>query len=228
MDKRGARPHDPEDSETSRAVPGAGYPASVHSAVNVAAPMLAAAAVTLTGVVAADEIKFRWPGAAMLCLMLAAASLIASVQFGFRAQMYRFTEDELDHWFVGAAPDPYPEGSDSKVHTLAVARNTWEIKVRPAVYTYNVGTVLLGLGLAGCLMPKPDSEQSGVRWAAMAVALALTLGELVWALKLNVPHTPAMSPPLEGSPTAPVHVEGPGGDASAPGTPVERRAHDDA
>lgn len=177
------------------AVPEAGYPQSVHSAVNVAAPLLAAGSITITGVIAADEEKFRWPGVAVLLLMLAAVSLIASIQLGFRARRFHYSEEELSTWFAGMTTAEYWREEGNSSWAVGTARNKWGRLVRPAVHTYNLGTVLLGLGLSAALLPTHTSEQPGLRWTAAALALAATLGELVWGWKLTVPRRERPAPP---------------------------------
>ncbi|WP_351234439.1 hypothetical protein [Streptomyces sp. NPDC002133] len=57
------------------------YGRSIESVTSVAAPLLAAGAVAVLGVVAADDDKFRWPGPSILLLAMAAIALVACVQF---------------------------------------------------------------------------------------------------------------------------------------------------
>ncbi|MEV0737242.1 hypothetical protein AB0I51_14980 [Streptomyces sp. NPDC050549] len=216
-----------KEPDSAHGIPKAGYPESVHAAVNIAAPMLAAGAVTITGVVAADEVKFRWAGVAMLCLTLAAVSLIASVQFGFRARSYHFSQEELERWVADTdAADHYRDRAN-RDRAIGTARNMWRKKVRSAVYTYNFGTVLLGVGLAVALVPKSGSAQPGVRWAAAALALLATVGEAVWGWRLTVPHTAPPPPPVEGPATDPALTKSSGGSAPA-GLAIEGTGHHDA
>ncbi|WP_405821377.1 hypothetical protein OG241_35885 [Streptomyces sp. NBC_01390] len=181
-----------------REVPGAGYPNSIHAAVNIAAPLLAGGAIAISGVVAADHEQFRWAGVTLLLLTLAAIVLIASVQFGFRAGRFHFTEDELDRWVANTSEAEYFSSAPNRQWAIGQARNIWRIKVRPAVHAYNVGTVLLGLGLSTALLPTSSSHQVPVRWAAFALSLVATMGEAVWSWRLTVPHTPQLAPPSDG------------------------------
>jgi hypothetical protein len=233
MDERNPPPEPDKENDVAwdwtNDVPEAGYPKSVHKAVNIAAPLLAAAAVTLTGVVAADEIEFRWPAVAMLCLVLATVALVASIQLGFRARRYMFTREELEEWFAGTPRlAEYFKEAHNQDRALAIARNTWDNKVASAVYTYNIGTVLLGLGLAAVLLPKSDSEQPGVRWAAMVVTLVATLGELIWSWALTVPHTKAKRPPDEARSGTAELGKVPGGSGPGSGISIDGSGHRDA
>ncbi|MET7776002.1 MULTISPECIES: hypothetical protein [Streptomyces] len=229
MEERKSK-NDSELSESSAeqpAVPEAGYPESVHAAVNVAAPLLAAGAITITGVVAADEEKFRWPGVAVLLLILAVSSLLASIQLGFRARRYHFSKEELGRWFAGTTTADYWNDDDNSGWAVGTARNTWRILVRPAVHTYNLGTVLLGLGLSAALLPTSTSEQPNLRWTAAALTLAATVGELVWGWRLTMIRMAPPVPPHEGSPSVLELTKRPG-DGSGSGSSIDGSDQRDA
>ncbi|MFI6487477.1 hypothetical protein [Streptomyces sp. NPDC050564] len=207
-------------------LPEAGYPNSVHAAVNVAAPLLAGGAVAITGVIVADEEKFRWPGAAVLCLMLAIVSLIASIQLGFRARRYHFTSDELGIWFADTRTAAYYRDDSNRDWAIGTARNTWREKIQPAVHAYNLGTVLLGLGLSSALMPTSVSEQPNYRWAAAALALVATLVEVVWGWKLTMVRAPRPAPPRSDSLPLQELTDDPGGDSGSKITAERSGRHD--
>lgn len=205
----GARP------TATHAVPQAGYPDSVHAAVNIAAPLLAGGAIVITGVIAADEEKFRWPGATMLLLILAIASLIASIQLGFRARRYHFSSEQLDVWVANTDAAGRYRIEANRAWAIGNARNTWRIKVRPAVYAYDLGTVLLGLALAAALMPTPTSEQPNYRWAAAAFALTAALAESTWSWALTMVRKVRPAPPRSEPNPLPELVQPPGDDTGA-------------
>jgi hypothetical protein len=64
----------------------------------IAAPLLAGFSLTLVGVLASSPSNFRWPGADMAVLVVPVASLVACIQFGFRARSYLYSAADIDAW----------------------------------------------------------------------------------------------------------------------------------
>lgn len=158
-----------------------GYGHAADAAHFVAAPLLAAASVTLIGVVGADSDKFRLASITLLVLSMAAVVLVGSVQYGFHARALLYSAADVETWW----------GRDDlqRWEELLRARQRrhyerWKRKIGRAVTTYNIGVTLLGTGVALCLVPAASASSMSVtaRWAACAVVGVATLGELVWTV----------------------------------------------
>jgi hypothetical protein len=148
----------------------------------VAAPLLAAAAMALIGVVGADSTKFRWSGFALFLFLLAALSLISSIQLAFHARQYLYSLQDVKDWH---------SDYDLKVNRDWLRERQgqdfaqWSLWNLPAVILYDFGTVLLLLGVATTLAPKDDSPQPVWRWCAAGLALVCSVGEVTWSWWLN-------------------------------------------
>src|SRR6476646_11116124 len=75
-----------------------GASAAIESMSGIAAALLAGFSVTLLGVVAQAPTSFRWPGAALIGLLVTAILLIACVQVGFRARKYIYSRADFEQW----------------------------------------------------------------------------------------------------------------------------------
>ncbi|GHG79028.1 hypothetical protein GCM10018779_59550 [Streptomyces griseocarneus] len=173
----------PRHSGWSRPLP-IGDPHAADQAHFVAAPLLAGAAVATTGVLGADGSQFRWPGPAMLCLTLAAISLITSIQLAFRGRGYIYSPAELRDWW-GDEPAP-DEGLLQEEQREDFRR--WVRWMHRAATAYNVGIILLGCGMLGLLAPPEGASltHAGVRWLAVAATAlgtgweSVSLTRLLW------------------------------------------------
>src|SRR3954452_12145240 len=76
-----------------------GEPAAVDMISTIAAPVLAGFTVALIGVVAQAPANFRWPGIALLLLLLTAVLFVMCLQCGFWARQYLVSRDEAASWF---------------------------------------------------------------------------------------------------------------------------------
>ncbi|MEV0486384.1 hypothetical protein AB0I69_38045 [Streptomyces sp. NPDC050508] len=158
-----------------------GYGAAVKEAQFVAAPLLTAAALSLSGVVAGADKAFRWPGAALILLVITSMTLVFSMQLAYNARAYLFTFAELkDHY----------EGLPRRVASLERMRNeydkaqdTWENRNYVAVLTYDAGSLLLGLSVAACLVPPDGRDQWPVRWAAAVIVCVGTMADAIWMVR---------------------------------------------
>src|SRR5215467_7059000 len=72
---------------------------ALESVSGIAAPLLAAASVTVIGVIVQQPNSLAWPSLALTLLVLAAIALIASVQCGFWARHYVVTPAEIAAWW---------------------------------------------------------------------------------------------------------------------------------
>ncbi|MFI0141500.1 hypothetical protein [Streptomyces luteogriseus] len=164
-----------------------GYGQAADAAHFVAAPLLASASVAVIGVIGADGDKFRWPGAAMLLLSLAALALVGSVQYGFHARALLYSVGDLESWW--GRPD-----LDSREESLRQRQHhdfqQWKSKIDKAVGTYNIGVALLGAGVSLCVAPPPGSAVGDAvpRWIACAAVGAGALAEFVWAVLARRPR----------------------------------------
>jgi hypothetical protein len=146
---------------------------------NVAAPLLAGFSITAIAAVSASSDKFRWPGAALLALTLAAILLVTSLQFGFRARSYLYSGEDVASWWTR-------DEMDRRLENLAQTQRDdfelwmrWSARARGA---YNLGIVVLAIGIAAVLAPPHSTEQSqaAFRWIAAAFAAVGALGEFCW------------------------------------------------
>ena len=127
----------------------------INSVGTVTLPLLAGFSITSVVVVSDDAANFRWPGATILALALAALTLVVAVQCAYHAHVYLSKKD----------PD-YKKGLD------------WARRTR---WFYHIGifAVLAGLALL-VVLHRATGIQAGFRWAAFGLACAACLGEFVW------------------------------------------------
>ncbi|GAA2230260.1 hypothetical protein [Streptomyces indiaensis] len=147
---------------------------------NVAAPLLAGFAVAAIGVVAADSDQFRWPGAVLLCLTLAALLFVTCVQFGFHARRHLYSPADITAWW---SEEEARERHDLLREEHATDFQYWESWRRRAYAAYTGGMVVLWMGVSLVLLPPtPGSSPDTVfRWAAAAVAAGAAVVEAVWS-----------------------------------------------
>lgn len=158
-----------------------GYGQAADAAHFVAAPLLTSAAVALIGVIGADGDKFRWPGPALLGLALAATALVGSVQYGFHARALLYSAADVADWWGDQDVTEHCAELRERQHEHF---RQWQVKIGRAVLAYNLGTTLLGAGVAACLAPPADATGAMAlcRWLAFGAVAAGALGELGWAL----------------------------------------------
>jgi hypothetical protein len=151
-------------------------------ALFVAAPLLTAAALSLAGVVGGADTHFRWPGPILLLLVVSAVTLIASIQLSYHARLYLYSHGDLVNWyseeFVRKMARPLYDRQKADFEK-------WEKHNYAAVTCFNVGTVLLGLGIAAALVPPDDGVQAPWRWTAAAVVLVATVADAVWIVVVH-------------------------------------------
>ena len=106
-DRRGDSRRSTRGSGLDRAPPPAplGRSAAYQAVGEVAAPLLAGFSITLVGVIAQGPSTIRWPGAALLLLTVAAASLLFSVQAAFFGRQLYWTRADLTAWYSTGPPD---------------------------------------------------------------------------------------------------------------------------
>jgi hypothetical protein len=141
------------------------------SAGSVAAALFAGFSLTLIGLIVPDVTRFRWPGAGLLLLAIAALLFIASVQCAFWAKEYGITPDDLNKWYPGMSDRDkiaYQRGHQLNFRRWVGRMNT----------SYRFGILFLLSGMAIALVPKGSPDTA--RLAAIAVIAAGLMVELVW------------------------------------------------
>lgn len=164
-----------------------GYGHGAKEAQFVAAPLLAAAALGLAGVVAAAEEKervFLLPGPTLLMLVLSAMSLIYSIQLAYHARKFLYSQQDVLDWY-GADIINQPLLWKELRRAQSTDFKVWERYIRGANRYFNRGTVFLAFGVAAALAPGKGSSQPPWRWCAAGIVLLCAIGEIAWQLKLR-------------------------------------------
>ncbi|MFJ3796835.1 hypothetical protein ACIPSJ_11145 [Streptomyces sp. NPDC090088] len=159
--------------------PPLGIGAATKEAHFVAAPLLTAAALSLAGVVGGADDAFRWPGPTLLLLVVTALTLIFSMQLAYNARVYLYSRQDLADDYADLESGPPPDDYIDELYGLAQTR--WRNENRHAVAVYDLGTVLLGLGIAASLAPPDCGRQAAWRWTAAVVVLVCALADGAWA-----------------------------------------------
>ena len=155
-----------------------GEAAGSELASSVAAPLLAAGAIALAGVVVQQEDSLRYPGVVLVLLVAAVLMLVVAVQCGYWARQYAITPDELRQWW----PDPNPARlkmmrEEQYVH---IARHRmWSNR---AAITFNAGILLLWMALGLAVMPKGGMQEPIWRWVAAGLACLAVVVEVTWVV----------------------------------------------
>lgn len=156
-----------------------GYGNAIDSVGSVASPLLAGFSLASVIVVADDAHHFRWPGAVVLALAIAAVSLIGTVQCAFNARQYLWSASEVSSWW------PDMEEGTEREKLLRDEQEAffyrWQMWARWTRATYAYGILALLAGLALALPPAHGTgTQSSLRWVACGVAFAACAGEAAW------------------------------------------------
>ncbi|MGA5501930.1 hypothetical protein [Streptomyces umbrinus] len=144
----------------------------------MAAPLFTAATLSLAGVVAGADTEFRWPGPTLVLLVTTAMTLIFSIQLSYNARDYFYTFQELQEWFKGQGDGSAPDSHVREQYRFA--QRTWRRRNNVAVAFYDIGTLLLGTGVAVSLVPPDSGKQALWRWIAVGIVLAGTIADGVW------------------------------------------------
>ena len=156
-----------------------GYGNAIDSVGSVASPLLAGFSLASVILVSDDAGNFRWPGAVMLALTIAAATLIGTVQCAYNARQYLWSAADVTSWW----PD-IENGSQREEllrHEQSKAFHRWEAWARWTRTTYDCGILALLVGLALALPPQHGAgAQESLRWVASGMAFAACAGEVSW------------------------------------------------
>ncbi|MDH6452409.1 MULTISPECIES: hypothetical protein [unclassified Streptomyces] len=155
-----------------------GLPEAAKQALFITAPLLTAAALGLAGVVGGAAKEFQWPGITLLLLVATSMILILSIQLGYDALQFRYTPAQVEE--------------DIRVHGRvhhsaeelnAIVNNAFKVykrRIRHAIFCFNLGTLMLGLGISAVLVPPPCTPQPGWRMAAAVLVLVCTVLDAIW------------------------------------------------
>jgi hypothetical protein len=167
-----------------------GEPAAIEVMSTIAAPLLAGFSITLLGVVAQAAANFRWPGIAMVLLLISAALLIMCVQCGFWARQYVVSREEASVWFADFAESSRQE--QVRLEQVAFAK-VYEGWARRAKRLYRFALLALLASLLVVLLPASAGDgsiQSNWRWAGVGIA-ALVIGfEVLWIVAIELLKSP--------------------------------------
>jgi hypothetical protein len=173
-----------------------GRGSAVEGMTGIAAPLLAGFSLALIGVIAQDPSHFRWPGPALITLVIAISLLIATVHFGFQARSYLYSAADVRDWrpdFLAALEDVM--ATDQRRDYLH-----WERWDKRAGWTYDLAVCFLAAGIALVVAPPLAGTEAGFRWGAFAVAITAGVAQLGWVVSTRLGH---LSPPrTESSPRA--------------------------
>ncbi|MFF3936202.1 hypothetical protein [Streptomyces phaeofaciens] len=149
----------------------------------IAAPLFTAASLSLAGVVAGADTAFLLPGLTLLLLTGSSLVLIAAIQLNYYARQFAFTFKDVEER-LGHLPGWQMTNSADRVREFArmqrVARKRYVKFANYSVNCFNLGVLLLGLGVASALAPPDDGKQQPWRWVAGAMVLAATTLEALW------------------------------------------------
>ncbi|MCO5994808.1 hypothetical protein [Actinoallomurus rhizosphaericola] len=143
----------------------------------IAAPLLAGAAIAITGVVVQQPSSLRWPGVTLLLLIAAASLLITAVQMGFLARRHVATPGEIAEWWPGLSDAKRVRRVRADLKDDAPLYAWWSDLSR---WAYGLGIVALWAGLGCAVMPGHGDGQPVGRWFAAGVGWATAVLEIAW------------------------------------------------
>jgi hypothetical protein len=185
-----------------------GRGSAVEGMTGIAAPLLAGFSLTLIGVIAQDPTRFRWPGQALVALVIAISLLIATVHFGFQARSYLYSAADVNDW----RPDFFSTLQDLMAEDQRRDYGKWESWDRRAGWAYDLAVCVLAAGIALVVAPpvfeSPRHPLAGsetdYRWAAFGLAITAGVAQLAWVVATRSGHLRA--PRVRPSPRAGEHV----------------------
>jgi hypothetical protein len=156
-----------------------GYANAIDSVGSVAAPLLAGFSLASVIIISDDAVNFRWPGAAILGLAIAAVTLVGAVQCAFNARQYIWSGTDVREWWPDMEENSKREQLLRAEQERAFYRwQTWTAWTRR---TYEMGILALLAALALALPPQHAMGiQGSLRWAGSGVAFAACAGEVCW------------------------------------------------
>ena len=160
-----------------------GAPAAVETLSTIAAPLLAGFSITLAGVIIQASERFRFPGIALLLLVIAGVLLLSCVQCGFWARHYYMRPGDAIEWWPDYESNLHRRKMLVNEQRQSYARyKRWSKLAR---HTYSFGIVVFLLGIMVTLIPTGAGWQSKVQWGAVSVAALAAAGELIWLMSAS-------------------------------------------
>ena len=148
----------------------------------IAAPLLAAGAITIFGVVVQAPDMLRSAGLVLLLLTIAAASLILCVQLGFHARHYFAMPDDVRNYVF----DLDKQEQDELIErSLSYHYEKYYRFAGHARRAFGVGLIFLWSALAVAAWPPLTATAPGFRCAAAAVCGAIAIGEVLWIVVIR-------------------------------------------
>jgi hypothetical protein len=118
----------------------------------------------------------RWPDAAMVLFLLAAALFIGTVQAMFWAREYQVTPDEITAWWRDAEDRLDMLRAEQAQH--AAGFSMWSGRARRA---YNAALICLLAGLTTLAVPPGSHGHAPVlRWVGVALGVVALVVEVAW------------------------------------------------
>jgi hypothetical protein len=143
--------------------------------------MLAGFSLASVVLVSEGAANFRWPGAAMLGLAIAAISLIGAVQCAFNARQYIWSATDVLEWWPDMQENSEREDQLRAEQDAAFRR--WQVWTTWTRRTYALGILALLAALALALPPQHAMGMQGsLRWAASGVAFLACASEACWTV----------------------------------------------
>jgi len=152
----------------------------------IAAPVLAGFTVALIGVVAQAPANFRWPGIALLLLLLTAVLFVMCLQCGFWARQYLVSRDEAAAWFDDFESVTRQEQVRREQVAYAHVYEGWAQRCK---LLYRLALQAMFAALLVVLLPTSGGDgaiQSGWRWAAASLAALAFILEALWILSVQL------------------------------------------
>lgn len=154
-----------------------GYAAAVETMGAIAAPLLAGFSFALLGLVLQVEKDLRWPDLSMALLAGSGLLFILSLQATFAARRYYVPPDVWVEWRNLATSDVRRDEIDGQYESMLPLHAKWTTAAR---WTYNVGIVVLFVGVGVLLVP--ETEPSTARGVAIVVLFAGAVLEIAWTV----------------------------------------------
>ncbi len=157
-----------------------GYGPAIDAMGNVAAPLLAGFSVATLGIVLTAEQSLRWPGAVLICLTAAAAFFVMCLQCGFHARQHLYSPADAAAWWEKSDLEARRDDIQAEQeHDYQI----WLIWMNRTRRLYNFGIYALWVGIGIALVPpsRESMAEASCRWAAVGVAVAALLAELLWS-----------------------------------------------
>lgn len=145
--------------------------------MNVAAPLLAGFALTLSGLVVTNGDDLMWPGLVVIASVSSVVLLIAAVQFAAWARNYNASPDDVRTWF-----DNFETQKAYYQRLLARHDRLHQRYGRAARATYGAGIALLLVALGLVVAPPAGAPQHAARVGAALLAAFGAILETAWLL----------------------------------------------